>query len=531
MNPRDLRKMDVEFKQIKIDVPKFRRRPPAYMPGEYLVRLDLESIQISEDTKMTPPNLPFGVNQRFQRELSVLKGKHGLKYFAPLFANGFLHRSDPPMFLKPKPNVDSWEGIWNDSKITPQLQALQTLPVGQQPSVDQAKADLQYMLLKFPDEAEGERAAEYLEELKAQCGITSLNKVPLRYIPVLRPKPEPANKPPQGGKKPDPITQAVEAAWWRDAIGLTEKVFDQINVTEWSPFKTACIAVLDTGCALEHPHLQPGIGVIKAATDDVEDCTGHGTHVCGILVAKEPAMESGISLPQGIGPQRFKLDIYKVVKDMQVDDSWDTEYMAIVDADLYLSALKSVLDNPLIQTVSISLCGTKPYSNESDDVEHTMFKKLLTRKRNGVNAVAAAGNGNDALGTDVRYPACFPEVISVGATEFVWNKAPSIWKWSNQGIANLEVAGRTRRAVDIYAPGSQIRSTYVNWYINDSKQEVGHLAGAQLSGTSMATPMVAAVVALLRSRKIKPMSAAGVMSWIKRLKKDSQLRLDKLLLS
>lgn len=541
MNPRDPRKMDVEFKPIEMDVSKFRRTPPAYMPGEYLVRLDLKSIPISEDTKKTPPHLPFGVNERFQSELSVLRRRFGLKYFAPLFADGFLHRSSEATLGPSKFNV----GLWNDSKITPQLQALQTLSAGQQPSADQAKADLQYMLLKFTDEAQGESAAEYLKdrERKAACGIASLNKVPVRYIPLPQPEPEPANRPPKGGKDTNPVTLSIEKVWWSEAIGLDEAWFKRINKNSVF-FNAARIAVLDTGCALEHPHLQFGkksMVITPKSGSNVKDRTGHGTHICGILVAKEPKPKSAVSLPQGIGPDRFKLDFYKVFKDEKVDFSNSTEYRIYAESDLYLSALRKVLKNTEVHTLSISLCGTGPFSNsnEEPDVEHTLFKDLLARKtngkQNGVNTVAAAGNGNDWLeDTEVRYPACFPEVISVGATtqhrDMNRDGARIKWEFSNQGEQYALKVGRERRAVDIYAPGAGIRSTYVGWDYSNG-QEVPHLAGAQMSGTSMATPMVAAAVALLRSRKISPLSAKEVIERIDDLGENSQLRLDALLSS
>jgi major intracellular serine protease len=534
MNAIDLRQLQTEGPR-KLDL-NLGGRPPAYVPGAYLLRLDLKSIPISEDTKKTPPNLPFGVNAHFQNELSVLRTKYGLKYFAPMFANGFLYRN-PESVLGPSIHLVS---LWNDSQISPRLQSLQTVGHGQPPSAAAARSELQYMLLKFADEAKGAAAAAYLKnrQRKAQCGIASLTKVPARYISLLGRQPDSANPRRKGGKNPIPNPQKVAQAWWRLAIGLDQNLFEQIN--DGSTFESATIAVLDTGCALEHPHLQPLGEVIQPPmNDDVQDSTGHGTHVCGILVAKEPDLESEVSLPQGIGPDCFTLNIYKVVEDAQVKnltDPLDTEYIANTEPDLYLSALRKVFESPSVRTISISLCGTAPYTDDEDEpeLEHKLFKKLLARKTagkaNGVITVAAAGNSNDNWGTDVRYPACFPEVISVGATDdYIEDGVRLIWDYSNVGETNAKAVGRKRRAVDIYAPGAQIRSTYVNWYINNSKQEVGHLAGAQLSGTSMATPMVAAFVALLRSRKNKPLSAAVVMKRIVDLEENSELDLYQLL--
>lgn len=103
----------------------------------------------------------------------------------------------------------------------------------------------------------------------------------------------------------------------------------------------------------------------------------------------------------------------------------------------------------------------------SQDPGASLQNAMKRARAAGIIIVAASGNENTHCG----WPAAYPEVIAVGAVDQSFGRA---------GFSNFG------EELDIAAPGVDILSTYPgNRY-------------AKLSGTSMATPMVAGVIALVQ---------------------------------
>ncbi|MDA1976944.1 S8 family peptidase [Bacillus paranthracis] len=208
------------------------------------------------------------------------------------------------------------------------------------------------------------------------------------------------------------------------------------------------VAVLDTGIDATHPDLaanyKKGMNFTTSNFTDIMDRQGHGTHCAGIIAGCDNSI--GIV---GVAP-RAELYIAKVLGD---DGSGSIE--AIVKGIDW--AISEQVD-----VISMSLGS----SVDPGPVLHNAIKRAHEA---GIIIVAATGNEN----THVGWPASYDEVIAVGAI--------------NQNIdrANFSNFGSE---TDVVAPGVDIYSTY----------PVGRYA--RLSGTSMATPMVAGVIALILAR-------------------------------
>lgn len=215
------------------------------------------------------------------------------------------------------------------------------------------------------------------------------------------------------------------------------------------------IAVLDTGCDVDHPDLRERIiGGRNFTGDDrgnpniYNDYNGHGTHVAGTIAASENGQ--GV---MGVAPQADLL-IVKVL-----DKNGSGQYKWIIDGIHYAVEEKADI-------ISMSLGG-------SEDV-YELRQAIRDAIKKGVLVVCAAGNEGDGRDNsdEYAYPGAYNEVISVGAVNLERQSSP----FSN-----------SHNEIDLVAPGEQILSTYPNGTY------------AKLSGTSMATPHVSGALALIKN--------------------------------
>ncbi|WP_175986717.1 S8 family peptidase [Bacillus sp. Marseille-Q1617] len=215
------------------------------------------------------------------------------------------------------------------------------------------------------------------------------------------------------------------------------------------------VAVLDTGCDVNHPDLKGKVKGWRNFTDDdsgaennVTDYSGHGTHVAGTIAANEDGQ--GVI---GAAPLA-ELLVIKVLAGSRGSGKYDW----IVNGIQY--AIDQGAD-----IISMSLGGPTDYKPLHEVIQRAVDANILV--------VCAAGNEGDSNGTtdEFSYPASYNEVISVGSIDLQRNS--SYFTNSNN-------------EVDLVAPGEKILST-----IPGDKY-------AKLSGTSMAAPHVAGALALIK---------------------------------
>ena len=219
---------------------------------------------------------------------------------------------------------------------------------------------------------------------------------------------------------------------------------------QWSKSSGAgvTVAVIDTGCDLEHPDIKSNIvgsyNFIRN-THDASDDNGHGSHVCGTIAAVNN--NKGIV---GVAPQA-KILALKALNADGVGDLRDVGRAIAYAAD------KGV------DIITMSL-GSKDVS-----VEVRNAVNYATNK--GCLIFCAAGNSG--ISQDIMYPAKFDKTFSIGAIDINFSRT------------DFTCSGET---LDFLAPGVNIMSIVPN------------NSYALMSGTSMSNPFATGVAALYLSQ-------------------------------
>ncbi len=247
--------------------------------------------------------------------------------------------------------------------------------------------------------------------------------------------------------------------------------------------KGVTIAVLDSGIGKDsfstsEINLLDSVAIDPEATT-VNDLYGHGTHVAGIINAKGPKELTGIAPEAGL--INVKLG----------DDSGE-----VTEADLLLGLewVHDFKDAYGIKVVNLSVSSSVSQDYLDSPIDAAVEELWLS----GVTVVAAAGN--DKVDTsDVNFaPANDPFVITVGSVDGNGkDKAQEavLSTWSKRGITPQGIA-----KPDVTAPGVDIISLLPE---QDAELATEHPEAMidgkylQMSGTSMATPVVSGAVALM----------------------------------
>ncbi|HOD55476.1 MAG TPA: S8 family serine peptidase, partial [Candidatus Cloacimonadota bacterium] len=295
--------------------------------------------------------------------------------------------------------------------------------------------------------------------------------------------------------KEDPSIEYAELNYYfytmdvqtNDPLTNTQWYLNAVNAPQaWeitTGYNTQKIAIIDTGVDWTHPDLMnkiwlntqeiPDNGIDDDNNGFVDDIRGwdfinndnnpmddnsHGTHVAGIAGASANN-ETGIA---GIDWNAHILPL-KVLQSSGYGSS-----------DVIALAVDYARNNgATVINMSLGSYG-----------ESLTLKYALENAYNYTIIVAAAGN--DASSVDLRpmYPACYSFVIGVQASK----QSSELASFSNRDLSGPVITGNAwGHNYEITAPGVDILSTFPNG---------GYRS---LSGTSMASPIVAGAVSLMRS--------------------------------
>ncbi len=204
------------------------------------------------------------------------------------------------------------------------------------------------------------------------------------------------------------------------------------------------LGVIDTQVDTSHPSLRGQKVTVRDFADAGGRDTQHGTAVVSILVGTDPASDYSGLVP---GAEVFAANVFTVG-----DNSLpSTDTMAMIEALDWLAGQD-------VGVISISIAGP----------ESAVFAEAIRRVQDRGQIVVAAV-GNDGPAAPPLYPAAYPGVIGVTAIDL----DRRIYRRAGRG-----------EHVDFSAPGVRVRAA-------TSRRDY-----SVVSGTSFATPVVAALVAL-----------------------------------
>lgn len=271
--------------------------------------------------------------------------------------------------------------------------------------------------------------------------------------------------------------------------------------TVWTQYgvtgKGIGVAVIDSGVA---PHADltgrivasvdftggaPGAPLVAPA-----DPGGHGTHVAGLIAGDGSASGGAYT---GVAPGASIIDV------RVIGSTGSTNVSTVLRGMQWVVANRATYN---IRVANMSLGATPTTSYKNDPLATGV--EVLTFS--GVTVVAAAGNSGPG-GTTIATPGYDPFVITVGAIDDSGTTTladDTLATWSSRGATKFDglmkpdLVAPGRKMVSLRSPGSTLDQLF-------TERQVAGLDSAspayfRMSGTSMATPVVAGIVALMLER-------------------------------
>jgi len=235
------------------------------------------------------------------------------------------------------------------------------------------------------------------------------------------------------------------------------------------------VGIIDTGIDAKHPEFAGRIAAFRDFVGDKKeayDDNGHGTHVAGTIAG------AGVGGTQiGVAPGAT------LVIAKSFTGSGGASVSSLIRAMEWMGdpdGNPATNDRPKVVSNS---WGGGPSSDANAD---PFFQPIMTWIELGIFPSFAAGNSGPRPGT-IGSPGCLPNTFAVAATDEDDNAAG----FSSRGPVKIKVDGKDVVLVkpDVAAPGVKIFSAMPKGKY------------ATMSGTSMATPHVSGVIALIYQAK------------------------------
>ncbi|MEV5961951.1 type VII secretion-associated serine protease mycosin [Kribbella sp. NPDC051952] len=290
-------------------------------------------------------------------------------------------------------------------------------------------------------------------------------------VPALLPATAAAAPPKGACSNPEPGRKAVRLLPWAQDALMPQRAWPYTTGTG------VTVAVVDSGVDADHPQLhRPGkvlpgrdfflVGNLPGNFD----CVSHGTGVASIIVADATA---GVGF-RGVAPGARILPVR--VTDRETVDTGGVRY---VDPNVLARGIVYAV-NAGAKVINLSMAG--------DQDQAPVRKAVAYAVRKDVVVVAAVGNDQrNSAGSLPSYPAAYSGVLGVGSVDMAGARSED---------------SQIGPYVDLMAPGDGVLA---------ATRRTGH---AYVSGTSFATPFVAATAALVRSAWPK-LTAAQVIQRLK----------------